>query len=419
MSSMIRVKVSDRQMSKLRNGHKVRVQPPRMEGEGCNVIVDPSKFSAINRSFLRNKGYDLTLTPDEIMMNKEATPEMQGTGLFSSISKGVKALAKNPVAKSLGSMAIDQAVAMAPIPPMLKGVVASEAKKAAFGKGIMSSLKKAAKNPLVKSLGKQAISQAGKYAAKSGYVDPAIVAMAEAEAQRQLAGAGILDFAKKAAKNPLVKSLGKQAIAQAGKYAAKSGYVDPAIVAMAEAEAQRQLAGAGILDFAKKAAKNPLVKSLGKQAISQAGKYAAKSGYVDPAIVAMAEAEAQRQLAGAGILDFAKKAAKNPLVKSLGKQAISAAGKYAAQSGYVNPAIVAMAEAEAQRQLAGAGLYASARGRGMCGGRMYGAGDVGNKLVGLPPALQSQPDGANFQFRNTLPPAYQRVHMMSGNGLYV
>jgi hypothetical protein len=133
----------------------------------------------------------------------------------------------------------------------------------------------------------------------------------------------------------------------------------------------------------------------------------------------MVQAEAERQLAGAGILDFAKKAAKNPLVKSLGKQAIAQAGKYAAKSGYVDPSIVNMVQAEAERQLAGAGLYASARGRGMCGGRMYGAGDVGNKLVGIPPALQSQPDGANFQFRVTLPPAYQRTRMMNGQGLYL
>ena len=36
----------------------------------------------------------------------------------------------------------------------------------------------------------------------------------------------------------------------------------------------------------------------------------------------------------------------------------------------------------------------------------------------MPPALQSQPSGANFQFGSTLPPAYQKYHKGIGSGLY-
>jgi hypothetical protein len=64
---------------------------------------------------------------------------------------------------------------------------------------------------------------------------------------------------------------------------------------------------------------------------------------------------------------------------------------------------------------AGSGLYLS--GRGMVGGergirRQAGSVGLGGAMVGgavgmLPPALQSQPYGANFQWRHTLPPQFQ------------
>jgi hypothetical protein len=41
---------------------------------------------------------------------------------------------------------------------------------------------------------------------------------------------------------------------------------------------------------------------------------------------------------------------------------------------------------------------------------------MGHKLVGLPPALQSQPYSTHYQWGVTLPPAYQRI--VKGNGLY-
>jgi hypothetical protein len=61
----------------------------------------------------------------------------------------------------------------------------------------------------------------------------------------------------------------------------------------------------------------------------------------------------------------------------------------------------------------GSGLYAGAS----RGGRLREVGSVGrggNLIHSTPPALQSQPFSANFQFQHTLPPAFQ----IRGNGLY-
>ena len=46
--------VSPKQMSKLRNGRKVRIKKPRIEGEGVGVIVNPMNYSLITKSFTRN-----------------------------------------------------------------------------------------------------------------------------------------------------------------------------------------------------------------------------------------------------------------------------------------------------------------------------------------------------------------------------
>jgi hypothetical protein len=81
MVHSVMVKASDKQLSKLRNGHKVRLQPP-MKGEGCNLIVNPENYNLVSRSFLKSKGVQVQLTPEEIMINKEAAPEMEGTGIF-------------------------------------------------------------------------------------------------------------------------------------------------------------------------------------------------------------------------------------------------------------------------------------------------------------------------------------------------
>ena len=64
---------SERQKSKLRNGHKVRIK----HGAGFNVIVNPSTYHLVSKAFNKNKGVQIQLTPEEIAMNKAPSPEMQ------------------------------------------------------------------------------------------------------------------------------------------------------------------------------------------------------------------------------------------------------------------------------------------------------------------------------------------------------
>ena len=89
---LVRIDASPKQLSKLRNGHNVRIKPC-MEGEGFNLMVDPSKYRPIMKSFQKKKGIQIQLTPEEILANRQLTPEyhqsikksnsnMSGRGIF-------------------------------------------------------------------------------------------------------------------------------------------------------------------------------------------------------------------------------------------------------------------------------------------------------------------------------------------------
>lgn len=113
--SLVHIDASPKQLSKLRNGHKVRIKPP-MKGEGFNLIVDPSRFSAISRSFQRGKGMTIQLSPEEILANRQLTPEyhmnikksnstMSGKGIFgktfdSFVEKTIGKKAKDAIYNS-------------------------------------------------------------------------------------------------------------------------------------------------------------------------------------------------------------------------------------------------------------------------------------------------------------------------------
>lgn len=107
---------SDKQMSRLRNGHKVRVQRG-IEGEGMNLLVNPSRLNQITRSFDKGKGIMVALSPEEIAANKE----IEGEGIFGKkfdkllkkggIKKGVfaAAAALKPAVKELIKEGVKQA----------------------------------------------------------------------------------------------------------------------------------------------------------------------------------------------------------------------------------------------------------------------------------------------------------------------
>ena len=81
---MIKFDASPKQLSRLRNGHKVRIKSP-ISGMGFNLLVDPSKFDAATRSFSRGSAYQIQLSPDELMANKQAVDEgeIEGEGIFA------------------------------------------------------------------------------------------------------------------------------------------------------------------------------------------------------------------------------------------------------------------------------------------------------------------------------------------------
>jgi len=65
MFRAVKIGVSPKQMSRLRNGHPVRI----MKGEGVNLIVHPHKYNHITKSFGNGKGAIVQLSPEELAAN--------------------------------------------------------------------------------------------------------------------------------------------------------------------------------------------------------------------------------------------------------------------------------------------------------------------------------------------------------------
>lgn len=109
----IKIDASAKQLSKLRNGHKVRIRSP-IQGMGVNLLVDPSKFDAMSRAFTKNVAVQMSLSPEELKANKDAvmSGEIEGEGIFKGgrvnakkmfkgIAKAEKAVRKNPVTRKI------------------------------------------------------------------------------------------------------------------------------------------------------------------------------------------------------------------------------------------------------------------------------------------------------------------------------
>jgi hypothetical protein len=81
---VLKVSASPKQVSRLRNGHAVRIKEA-IEGMGFNLLVDPAKFDSATRCFTKGTAYQIQLSPDEIMANKKAVQEgtMEGEGIFA------------------------------------------------------------------------------------------------------------------------------------------------------------------------------------------------------------------------------------------------------------------------------------------------------------------------------------------------
>lgn len=288
----IRINASEKQRSRLRNGHPCRCSPA-MEGSGVNLLVHPDRFDSIARVFRQGKGTTIKLDDDEIMANRE----VEGSGIF--------------------------------------------------GKKFDRFVKKTI----------------GKKATKSLY-----------------------DVAEKVGK-PLVNTAIDTAGAVATAYAPSAA---PAIEA------------------AKRAAKGYVARPTAYQ--ENPSKELMKD--VNPA--GMAEDYVRGQMAGKGIMDVLNKARKSKIGKSLAKKGASALAKEAIKQGV---------PAEIANPLASMGAKALSGGAmRMMGGRIYTERSVsGRGSVGafVPPAMRSDPYGANFAMNTQLPPDMVRGGVSFGSGLYL
>jgi len=344
----IKFGASPKQLSKLRNGHRVRIKP-RMSGKGYCMIVDPTHYSSISRSFGRGKGVELSLSPEEILQNQQAIGSMEGEGIFDDLKKGVKAVGKVvlPLAKEAGRAGlklasegadklIDAGVEYAP--ELLSGALSAGAM--ALGQPELV--------PGAIAVGNVAGKQLGKLAGR--------------EAKKQ--------------KNKLVKK-GDDALAPKKKSNNRGSTTTNQRATMSNS-----LEGQELYD-----------RSLGQMNELMGTNYgymgrAGLAGLDYMTLQALADQARQTQMNRPTTFD-------QPDRSSFNSNMLGNRGSMRWIGG------------------SGEGLYAGKQGRGIYAGKGFRAsgGQIGGKgTPQLPPALQSQPYSANFQFGATLPPQYQHIH---------
>lgn len=334
---VIKFGASPKQISRLRNGHRVRIKP-RMSGKGYCMIVDAGNFSNISRSFGRGKGVELALSPEEILQNQQARGGMEGEGIFDDIKKGAKALGREGlkvISKGADTL-IDTAVDYAP--ELLSGALSAGAM--AIGQPELV--------PGAIAVGNVAGKQLGKLAGR------------EAKKQKdKLIAKGDKALAPK-------KKSGNRGSASTNQRASMSN----------------SLEGQEIYD-----------RSMGEmnQILGTNYGYMGRAGLAGldyMTLQALAEQARQRQMERPTTID-------QPDRSGFSSNMLGNRGSMRWIGG------------------SGEGLYAGRQGRGIYAGKGFRAsgGQIAGKgTPALPPALQSQPYSANFQFSHTLPPQYQHIH---------
>jgi hypothetical protein len=320
---LVEVGVSPKQISKLRNGHKVRVKKP-MVGQGVCMIVSPSKYDIITRSFSRGKGAEISLSPDEIMENLNASPQMEGKGIFGKkfdrfVEKTIGKKAKDVIYKGADMLK----------KPLKEGIDKLADYAPEIGASALSGLALATGNPELVPVAGMLGSKLGKLAGKKGatlakdYLDRPTY-------YQEKVGIG---GSKRRVPTDVVNNLNQV-------QGTNMGYMERAGLANADALRQRAV-------MLRDIEENKLKQLYPNSNVSEAD--------IDKVFDAIPVGN----------------------------------GLYAGGNGLY---------------AGGNGLYAQS-GRSLIRGR-------GARV--LPQALLSQPFSANFQFRHTLPPAYQMI----GKGLY-
>lgn len=306
MVQVVEIGASPKQLSKLRNGHRVRIRPAVM-GKGVCVVVNPENYDLITRTFSRNKGLEISLSPEEIVANQEVAGEMEGKGIFGKkFDRFVRKTIGKKAQKELYGVARDF------LPLAQAGLTA--------GLGAAGTALGAVQPELIP------------------FIAPGVAGLS---------------------------ALGSDYLANPSAYQSNAGG--------SKAKLAKNLAGRMIQDRAL-------------QEINAAT--GANLGALDRASI--------------------QTALTNKALAELNKSAVQQ--KQSLDQYYGN-----MFDG-----IEGNGLYAGrGLGLGMKGRRCGGAIGLNGGMVqsAMPPALRSQPFGANFQFQHTLPPAYQKFS--KGSGLYV
>lgn len=370
MVKLLHIKVSPKQLTKLRNGHQVRVGEA-IQGEGVNLIVHPDRYDEITKTFKKKKGVQLQLTPVEIMANKQAHPMMEGTGIFGRKFD-------NFVEKTIGSKAKDV---------IYKG--ADELK------------------PMIK----QGISKVADYAPELGA--SALTGLALALGQPELV--------------PVAGMVGKQLGSMAGNAGKNfaNEYLDnpekfqgyAGQVGNRDENAPKTLQGAvqhnEILQNINKDL-DTNYGNLARQTLGNLEAHKIRSGVAMNRVQDMTRPEIVPEYMRRPDMFDPNQLNSQPRTRSKPKKGKKGKGLEEG-CGLQN-----------DHRLDGSGLYSGgggyglyASGRAGCG--LYSGGTLrrehssigrGGGFVGanssLPQALQSQPMASNFQFRYTLPPQYQR-----------
>lgn len=99
-------KLSPAVMSRIRNGHKVRL----MKGEGTQLVVQDNQWDSINRAFMKDKGVQISLSPAEV----EANRTVEGEGIFGKkFDKALKKAGVKKIAYKMGAVVkplVDEAI---------------------------------------------------------------------------------------------------------------------------------------------------------------------------------------------------------------------------------------------------------------------------------------------------------------------
>lgn len=346
-----------RVLGKLRKGGSVRVRSCGSGMCGMGLVVQADRYNPMSKSFNKGKAYTLQLTPEEINANMnppEEVGDMEGSGLFDSIKKGLDKTFSKKNMREVKKVATN-----------VGNVV---------GKEVL---------PVAKDLAKKGVKELGKYA-------PEIGATLGASA---LSGLALL--AGQPELVPIAGTMGSQLGRAGGK----------ALGGLAEKETNKRIDRFDPYGQQKRNAppsRRPDTSEY-QQVVNTASSplgMANLSQYLHSLTDEDIETELARRRGGGY---------STPFDESGGRQVLS---QYASAVGQgLGCGLGGGLYAQGSR---GRGLRTKARGAI----EKASMGIHGNLLGhGLPPALQSQPYSSNFQMASRMPPQFSQI-IRSGKGLY-